>query len=360
MATSPVERLATRLAYGLAQAPRVAWYLGHGYAMRRIGRRYTAAQQARADAPAAAGEQAGGGAVPSQSRLYRDLAGLFARDLANVEAGLYPVPAGEDGGIARRMDASRLFFADIPFIAERRREKRGQEVYEAGLAEHLPRYYRQNFHFQTDGWLSERSARLYDIQVETLFAGAANVMRRQALPVIGEWMRGRDQRGLSLLDAACGTGTFLGEARRAFPGLAATGLDLSEAYLGEARKRLKRRGRTGFVNAKAEAMPLADGSVDIVACVFLFHELPPRIRRDVAGEIARVLKPGGLFVMVDSLQLGDVPDYDGLLRRFPEGFHEPYYASYLDEDLAALFGMAGLTQCETRHAWLSKVVGFGK
>ena len=50
--------------------------------------------------------------------------------------------------------------------------------------------------------------------------------------------------------------------------------------------------------------------------------------------------------------------YDGLLERFPEGFHEPYYAGYLEEDLEALFGEAGLAHKGTELAWLSKVVAF--
>ena len=35
-----------------------------------------------------------------------------------------------------------------------------------------PAYYLQNFHYQTDGWMSAESARLYDFQVETVFLGA--------------------------------------------------------------------------------------------------------------------------------------------------------------------------------------------
>ena len=39
-----------------------------------------------------------------------------------------------------------------------------------------------------------------------------------------------------------------------------------------------------------------------VTCVYLFHELPAGVRRAVAAEMARVLRPGGLVVLVDSVQ----------------------------------------------------------
>ena len=51
-----------------------------------------------------------------------------------------------------------------------------------------------------------------------------------------------------------------------------------------------------------------------------------------------MLKHGGRLVIVDSLQRRDVPDYDGLLERFPQNYHEPYYESYLDEDFRAIAG----------------------
>jgi SAM-dependent methyltransferase len=80
------------------------------------------------------------------------------------------------------------------------------------------------------------------------------------------------------------------------------------------------------------------------------------VRRDVAREIARVLKPGGVFVFADSLQAGDAPDLDQMLEYFPVGFHEPFYGSYQQEDLAALFGEAGLVAEEIDLAFLTKVM----
>ncbi len=108
--------------------------------------------------------------------------------------------------------------------------------------------------------------------------------------------------------------------------------------------------------AKAEALPLADESLDIATCIYLFHELPPEVRRAVAREIARVVKPGGMLVFINSLQTGDEPDYDGLLELFPALFHEPYFESYLGDDLDALFEEAGFKVEGKTNAFFSKVL----
>ncbi len=117
---------------------------------------------------------------------------------------------------------------------------------------------------------------------------------------------------------------------------------------------------TRFVEAPAEAMPLKDKSVDIAVSIFLFHELPPKIRAAVAKEIARVLKPGGIFVLADTIQYGDVAEFEGLLDVFPELLHEPYYSGFAKSDLDALFGKVGLERVERDIAYLTKVTVFKK
>ena len=185
-------------------------------------------------------------------------------------------------------------------------------------------------------------------------------MRRQALVPLAEALRGRDQRKLNLLDVACGTGRFLEDVAANYPRLNIVGLDLSPAYVAEARSRLGARRNVSFVEANAEAMPLGPATQDAVTCIYLFHELPPKVRKVIATEIARVLKPGGIAVVVDALQTGDTPDYDGLLEFFPVGFHEPYFNSYLAEDFEKLFTREGLAQTSATPAFLSKVMVFRK
>ena len=102
-------------------------------------------------------------------------------------------------------------------------------------------------------------------------------------------------------------------------------------------------------------MPFADAEFDVVTCIYLFHELPPRVRRAVVAEVRRVVRPGGWVIFVDSLQPGDEPDYDSMLEYFPAAFHEPYYASYLKEDLDRLW-RPGFAAGERVPAYFSKVL----
>lgn len=41
-----------------------------------------------------------------------------------------------------------------------------------------PEYYQNDFHFQTDGWFSTRSARAYNMVTEMLFFGQQDAMQR--------------------------------------------------------------------------------------------------------------------------------------------------------------------------------------
>ena len=124
--------------------------------------------------------------------------------------------------------------------------------------------------------MTKDSARRYDTQVEVLFNGTANATRRQALVPLQEIFAGRDQRGFRLLDVGCGTGRFFDCVKQVWPRLPVVGVDLSEAYLAEARQHLKRWCWKDFIVAKGEAVPMPDASQDAVTSIFMFHELPPK------------------------------------------------------------------------------------
>jgi ubiquinone/menaquinone biosynthesis C-methylase UbiE len=353
--SSSLSDIALRLAYGATQLPRVAWYVGHGLAMSRLAK---AAREQEGEADQRLRQA--NVRVPDRMQIYADMAVLLRQDLANIEAGLYPLPADRDGSLLTLLQRSRLFFEDLPEVHRRRKQGGHGEVLNEHAVGKRPHYYLQNFHFQSGGWMTEESAERYDTQVEVLFNGTANAIRRQALPQLQEIFAGRDQRKLRLLDIGCGTGRFIDQVKQVWPRLPCIGLDLSEPYIGHARRHLRHWAVTNLLVANAEAIPVPDASCDAVTSIFMFHELPPEVRRIVFGECARVLKPGGRFVLLDSLQLGDRPDYDGLLELFPRSYHEPFYSTYITEDFAEIAKSSGLTEVRAFNAFISKVMVFDK
>lgn len=102
-------------------------------------------------------------------------------------------------------------------------------------SELYPAYYLNSWHYQTDGWLSSESAKVYETSTETLFIGRQDVMQRHTMLPLASWLedRGlpRSGDGLQLLEVACGTGRFATFLRDNLPGVAYTGLDLSPFYL---------------------------------------------------------------------------------------------------------------------------------
>jgi ubiquinone/menaquinone biosynthesis C-methylase UbiE len=353
--SSLLSRFATRFSYGASQLPRVAWYVGHGLAMRQL-----AGTVRRKDGAGVRRRSHTNAPVPDRKQIYADMASLLLRDLANVEAGLYPLPADHDGSPLTLLRSSRLFFEDLPKIHRRRESGGHSEVLDQHTVGKRPRYYLQNFHFQSGGWMTEDSARRYDTQVEVLFNGTANAIRRQALPQLQEVFAGRDQRKLRLLDIGCGTGRFLDQVRQVWPRLPCVGIDLSEPYIRHAKSQLTRWSWINLLVSNAEAIPMADASCDAVTSIFMFHELPPKVRRTVFRECARVLKPGGRFVLVDSLQRGDRPDYDGLLELFPQNYHEPYYSTYVTETFSEIAQAYGLSHVRDLNVFVSKMMTFDK
>jgi ubiquinone/menaquinone biosynthesis C-methylase UbiE len=336
-----------KLLYDTAQAARVSWFFGQKLLAARLSK------------PMPLPEEFKGRAMPDRRRILGDLRKLLDQDWRNIAAGTYAAPEDWRGNPLSGFRGAIDFFTDLGAVEARRHGPPGERLLATPDTAHYPAYYRQNFHFQSDGYLSAASAERYDHQVEVLFGGGAAAMRRQALVPLREALLEIEggARSAQLLDIACGTGAWLAEIKRNYPRLAVTGIDLSAPYLTVARRRLAAWSRVSLAEANAESLPLADSSVDIVTCVYLFHELPKRARRAVAQEIRRVLKPGGRLIFVDSLQTGDEPDYDAMLDWFPVAFHEPYYASYLREDFSRLFA-SGFRSVGGAPAYFSKVLSF--
>lgn len=95
--------------------------------------------------------------------------------------------------------------------------------------------------------------------------------------------------GSTALDLGCGTGAeavFLARA-----GFTVVGVDLSRTALRLAREQAS--ARVSWCQADVLALPVAAASMDLVTDRGCLHHLPVPHRRHYAGELGRVLRPGG-------------------------------------------------------------------
>lgn len=73
-------------------------------------------------------------------------------------------------------------------------------------------------------------------------------------------------------------------------------IDLSITGLQQAKQKLSDRGI--YVQGDATRLPLVSGSIDAITCNHLIYQLPVHLQRPAILELWRVLKPGGVAVIV--------------------------------------------------------------
>ncbi|HEY7577567.1 MAG TPA: class I SAM-dependent methyltransferase [Acetobacteraceae bacterium] len=137
-------------------------------------------------------------------------------------------------------------------------------------------------------FLFDETARYYD-RVNRLFSFGT-----------GEWYRARTlkraglQPGMRMLDIAVGTGLVASAAHRVTYGDAdIIGLDPSEQMLQQARQKL----RIALIRGRAEALPLADASVDFVSLGYALRHVGDL--STAFAEFHRVLRPNGRLLMLE-------------------------------------------------------------
>jgi ubiquinone/menaquinone biosynthesis C-methylase UbiE len=300
--------------------------------------------------------------IPSQtlSDLQEAHQRLLDLDWQEAEEGLYPTNLLFDAPWLDWATRYPLVWLDMPSTWSRRSDRNVRDLPRDVEPRNYPEYYLQNFHHQTDGYLSDHSASLYDLQVEILFNGTAEPMRRRVLRPLLQGLRAftdRPPSSLRVLDVATGTGRTLRQIRAALPEAQLVGLDLSPAYLRQANRWLSQLPSElpQLVQGNAEAMPFAEGSMQAISCVFLLHELPAEARQNVLNDCFRVLEPGGVLVLADSVQLADSPQFETVMDNFRRMFHEPYYRDYIGDDIDTRLRSAGFQGIRAESHLMTRV-----
>ncbi len=134
-----------------------------------------------------------------------------------------------------------------------------------------------------------------------------------------------DWHDRDVLDLGC-AGGFMAEALAA-RGARVTGIDPAESAIAAARAHARAQGlRIGYDTGVGEALPYDNTSFDAVVCVDVLEHVADMAK--VMSQVARVLRPGGLFLF-DTInrnplaRLATITLAEDLLRLLPRGTHDP-------------------------------------
>ena len=138
-------------------------------------------------------------------------------------------------------------------------------------------------------------------------------------------------RPLSVLDAACGTGSRWRKLREELPDIELCGFDASPQMVEIAQARGGGFSQVQVCDLTGIAFP--DQSFDLVTCLFFpFSCLTSAVdRRKAAAELSRMLRPNGLL-FVDAINRWHLGEGEGFHRNWPTAIWE-YLRSVIDPNL---------------------------
>lgn len=149
-----------------------------------------------------------------------------------------------------------------------------------------------------------------------------------------------DWQGKTVLDLGC-AGGFMAEALEA-RGAQVTGIDPAADAIAAAQAHAAQTGKAiRYDVGVGEALPYADDSFDAVVCVDVLEHV--QSLPQVVAEVARVLRPGGLFLF-DTInrnpvaRLAVITMAEDVLKLLPKGTHDPEMFIKPSELRAALEG----------------------
>lgn len=150
--------------------------------------------------------------------------------------------------------------------------------------------------------------------------------------------------GQVCVDLGSGRGTdVLRLAEQVAPTGKAYGIDITEGMLEKARKTAAKMGieNASFLRADLEALPVPDGTVDWVTSNCVLNHASDKLK--VWQEIARILRPGGRFVVSDIYALEPIPE---IYRSDPEAIAECWAGAILKADYLKTIRAAGLVEVD--------------
>lgn len=153
-----------------------------------------------------------------------------------------------------------------------------------------------------------------------------------------------------ILDLGCGIGKSTLPYCDIYPDAEVHGLDYAAPMLKYAHKWAESQGkRVSYHQQHAETPQFPDESFDLVTAIWLFHEIPRASMDKVVREALRLLRPGGVFAIMESPPFAQLNSHYSPLTEFlidstGRRMMDPYIPMFFSLDREALLRSNGFTE----------------
>lgn len=229
----------------------------------------------------------------------------------------------------------------------------------------IPQYYFAPIHAYEEGNLCWDSAMEEDLWSKLMIAPLFNnsvhgdiMMRRDWIDTCLKYIGSNEVK--NVIDMGCGTGLSMYMVQTAWPSAKLLGVDMSTYKLAISALKLAKksesvRSKVSLRHAAAEETGEPANKYDLATICLVNHESPEWVSRSMFREAHRVLRPGGVFTILDL-------DKNNLAILLENPFvaavykqTEPYMPEYMNLDINAALEDEGFELLEVRNTSPSHV-----
>ena len=152
-----------------------------------------------------------------------------------------------------------------------------------------------SFVAETKGHTIHSWARYYDLVVGLISLGRERKFRQAALELVDL------EPGMQILDVGCGTGslTIAAKQKMGNDGMV-VGIDPSSNMVNLAQEKAeKQQVEAAFQVGVIEKIDFPEDHFDLVLSSLMMHHLPNELKKAGLQEVHRVLKPGGVLLIIE-------------------------------------------------------------
>jgi SAM-dependent methyltransferase len=218
----------------------------------------------------------------------------------------------------------------------------GQLVLDPDLV--TPAYANVHFHLQPGGYHKDPLAGHYYHYGTKVFFRGLNDDEHVHKGAASATPMPEDGNVERVLDVACSIGQSTTVMKDKFPDAEIWGIDHSAPMVRYAHRRaVLLNSDVNFAQRLAEDTHFPDDHFDLVYAMILFHEIPTRIATQVVAETARILRPGGVFVVHDFVDTEHSTPMQLYHRDFDSRYNgEAYAQEFCNCEFSTMLDDAGL------------------